>query len=1116
MKSGNSEDLVRLNRRGLGTGLSGGRIGLSIALLLTIGAVALGLGSGARLARVSAGTPARPPAFAPASNPSALSASQVRAAFGHLPLFFEPNQGQSDARVRFLARGNGYGLFLTGDEAVLALRTGRSRDAGTTVVRMALAESNPNAAVTGTDPLPGKSHYFIGNNPAKWHRNVPQFARVRYSDVYPGIDLVYYGSQGRLEYDFEVAPNADPGKVALRFQGPEKLELQPNGDLLLATTGGDVRLQAPRAYQKVGAEQRQVSGRFVLRAKNEVGFELGAYDRSHALIIDPVLSYSSYLGGSGDEACSAGGIIGTVTAGCPAIAVDTALNVYVAGSTTSADFPIVPVDTCPPTNTPAAFQCANAGAADVFVTKFSPVSSNPPYAIAFSTYLGGDGIDTSAGVAVDTGFNVDVAGTTGSTNFPTVNGFQVPPLSAGNHAFVSQLALDGSALLYSTYLAGTGTDTATGLGVDFRAKMYVTGTTTSPDFPTTTGAFQLTPKATNQFFFSKLDPTLVGPATLTYSTYIGGSTPSTGRTVGGGIAVDGVTPNPNVYITGGTDFSDLTTLNATQLYTAGLDVWVAKFNPVAATGAQLLYLTYLGGSGDDIGNGIAADSTGNAYITGSTTSTDFSFTPGTGVVTFQATLNCPGTTPPTPCPLSDAFVAKLGIPCTGTSCTTLNVPLNYFTYVGGSGTDVGLGIAADTIQGARVTGSTDSIDLPVTLLNAFQTAPGGGVDAFVGRIDTLATTNTAPGHSLSYLGGSGNDAGTGIATDAQQGTVSQGATYVAGETFSGDFPPANPLQASLNGPSDAFVSKVGPTVALAFSPAPTASPSPVGFGNEVTFEYTIVNNGDAVNNVTFSSAVPAGATFVSANLGSGTNTCTGGTSGTVLCNIGTLNSGGTSTANVIVTPTAPTTPNPAPTTLPDTAQVTVAGGNPTTASVTATVNDFTLNNPPPAPATATVVAGQFATYQVTVTPTGPIPSSVSMSCSSGLPTGAKCEFTTATIPNLSNGSAVSDTLNISTTLRTTTTVDLRPGGGPLYATWLPVSGLALLGLGIGGKMSRKRRVLGGILLVGLFMLALFQAGCGSSSSSTTTVQGTPAGTYTITISATSGATRTSSVILTVQ
>ena len=196
--------------------------------------------------------------------------------------------------------------------------------------------------------------------------------------------------------------------------------------------------------------------------------------------------------------------------------------------------------------------------------------------------------------------------------------------------------------------------------------------------------------------------------------------------------------------------------------------------------------------------------------------------------------------------------------------------------------------------------------------------------------------------------------------------------------------------------------------------------------------------------------------------------------------------------------------------------MTVAGGNPTTASVTATVNDFTLNNPPPAPATATVVAGQFATYQVTVTPTGPIPSSVSMSCSSGLPTGAKCEFTTATIPNLSNGSAVSDTLNISTTLRTTTTVDLRPGGGPLYATWLPVSGLALLGLGIGGKMSRKRRVLGGILLVGLFTLALFQAGCGSSSSSTTTVQGPPAGTYTITISATSGATRTSSVILTVQ
>lgn len=1149
---------MRLNRRGLGTGHARSRIGLSVALLLLIAAIAFDLGSGAWLARVAAGAAAaQPPVFAAASMAPSVSVPQVRAAFDHLPLIFEPNQGQSDARVKFLARGNGYGLFLTRDEAVLALRASLAspasgRDGGNrkspakrdSVVRMGLANANPGSAVNGTDQLPGKSHYFIGNDPARWHRNVPQFGRVRYQDVYPGIDLVYYGSRGRLEYDFEVSPNANPGQIALRFQGQEKLDLQPNGDLRLATSGGDLLLQAPRVYQEVGNEQRTVPGRFVLVSQDEVGFELGTYDRSRALIIDPVLSYSSYLGGSGDEACSVPGIVGSVTAGCPAITVDTALNVYVAGSTTSPDFPIVPVDTCPPANHPAAFQCTNAGNADVFVTKFTPVSSNPPYAVAFSTYLGGDGIDTSAGVAVDSSFDVDVAGTTDSTNFPTVGGFQAPPVSAGKHVFVSRLETDGSALLYSTYLASnTGADRATGLAVDQTGKIYVTGTTTSPSFPTsggfptTPGAFQLAPLAANALFISKLDPKLAGAASLLYSTYFGGGNPANGSISGGGIAVE-TTKNTNgvfnLYITGATNFlhvgdssTDFPLLNAFQVclddptnpttcptnVTAN-DIFVAKFNPSGATGAQLLYSTYLGGSGDDVGTGIAVDSIPNVYLTGKTTSTDFGFTPGTGVTTFQKLLNCPGTTKPTPCPLPDAFLAKLGVPCTGTTCTTTNVPLNYFTYLGGSGADAGFAVAVDNIQGARITGTTASSDLPVTA-NAFQPTPGGGVDAFVARIDTTATTNLAPGHSLSYLGGSGNDAGTSIATDVQPGTVSQGAVYVAGETFSGNFPTTNPLQAALNGTSDAFVSKVGPRVNLAFSPKSTASPSPVGVGNQLTFTYTIVNNGDQLSNVTFHSAVPAGATFVSANLGTGTNTCTGGSTGTVVCNIATFNSGATATANIIVTPTPPTTSNAAPVMLPDTAQVSVAGGNPTTDNVTATVNDFTLNSPPPAPATATVVAGKVATYQITVTPTGPIPSSVTLACS-GLPTGATCHFTTATIPNLNNGSAVSDTLNIDTTLRTTTTVDLRPGGGPVYAVWLPVSGLALLGLRIGGKMSGRRRLLGGIMLAAMFAMAAFQAGCGSSNTAKTIVQGTPAGSYPIIINATSGATRSSSVMLNVQ
>ena len=273
--------------------------------------------------------------------------------FGQLPLSFEPNQGQTDPQVKFLARGAGYGVFLTSDQAVLTLRR---PDKNSSVVRMQLAGANPVAAATGSSPLPGKSNYFIGNDPAKWHRGVPQFARVRYQGVYPGVDLVYYGNQGRLEYDFEVAPGADPSQIALRFQGQESANLDAGGNLILASGGDEVQLKAPRIYQEFGAEQRPVAGRFVLRQDGKVGFELAAYDRSRTLVIDPVLTYSTYFGGSGDEACST--ILGVASppSGCPAIAIDPSSNIYIAGSTTSTDFPVDP----PVATPPSAFQPALA------------------------------------------------------------------------------------------------------------------------------------------------------------------------------------------------------------------------------------------------------------------------------------------------------------------------------------------------------------------------------------------------------------------------------------------------------------------------------------------------------------------------------------------------------------------------------------------------------------------------------------------------------------------------------------------------------------------------------------------------------------------------------------
>ena len=1041
---------------------------------------------------------------------SAHSSQHVMAAYGQLPLMFEPNQGQSHSRVKFLARGNGYGLFLTAGEAVLSLQhsaVGGDASQAASVVRMAVVGGSAHASITGADELPGKSNYFIGNVPSRWHRDIPQFARVRYRGVYPGIDLVYHGNQGRIEYDFEVSPGRDPKQIALKFQGPKKLKLDNNGDLLLDLAGDALRLQKPQVYQTFGTTKRVISGAYKIRGSHEVGFQLGAYDRSRTLVIDPVLTYSTYLGGSGNEACSVITGTGRGVPSCPAIAVDLSDSAYIAGSTTSTDFPI-PVGGSP-------YQSTLKGKANIFIAKFDPTGTTLEYA----TYLGGNGTDIAAGDAVDAGANVYVAGTTSSTNFPTKGTnapFQATALSSGQHVFVSKLDPAGHTLLYSTYLSGTGTDIGSGVAIDPSGNTYVTGTTTSKEvatgFPSTVGSFQTKPATGSaiQFFMTELDPNFSGSSSMVYSTYFGGGNPSNGRAIGGGIAVQS---NTNVYITGGTNFlhvggaNDFPILNAYQgcldsapsvttcpTNVTALDAFVAAFDPYAATvgGAQLLYSTYLGGSADDVGYGIAVDSSLNTYVTGSTASTDFVL-PG-GAQTFQVTY---GGGP------SDAFLGMFGTVCTGTNCVTTGVPLDYFTYLGGSGTDVGLAITVDANQGARITGYTNSTNFPV-VNNPVQLSPGGGFDAFVARIDTTAVASGAPGNYATYLGGSGNDFGTGIAVDTQ------GSSYVAGETSSTNFlsaaPPQNPsFQSALNGSTDAFASKLGPILDL--SVGAIGSPTPVGVGNQVSFAYTITNNGDYTNNIIFTDTLAASgqASFVSATASPGN--CGAANGGTVACNIGSLNSTATATVTVVVTPS-------------------VAGilGNNGTVNVTGT-NYSAIPNPAPsvevndfniaaAPASITVPAGTPASYTVTLTPTGNIPNSISVNCGSGLPTGATCTATTNPFPNLSNGPA-STVLVIGTTARVTTTTRLWRNPS-LYAAWLPLGGLTLLGVGMGGKGSRRRRLLMALVLVGFFSLILFQAGC-SSTASTTTVTGTPAGTYIVTVNATSGtATHSTTVTLVVQ
>ncbi len=1078
---------MRLNRRGLGTGVLWRRILPSAVVLVTSAVAVLVLGSKVRMSSATPVADSSP--FE--THSTSKSAPATLTAYGHLPLMFEPNLGQADPNVKFMAHGGGYGLFLTDRAAVLSLRhtgSGKQIAAPTSVIRMQLVGARAGSAPQGTEPLPGKSNYLIGHDPAKWHRGVPQFARVRYPQVYAGVDLVYYGKQGQLEYDFEVSPGVDPKKIQLNFVGNKSLKLEA-GDLVLKTADGSIRLQAPRVYQSDGETQSKVDGRFLLLAADTVGFEIGAYDRSKTLVIDPVLSYSTYLGGTGSEVF-------------PTIAVDSGFNMYVSGSTSSTDFPSA---TAPTTAAP-----------NVFVAKLNDTGSS----IVFATYFGGNGTDATVGIAVDAGGNSYIAGTTTSTDLPTPNGFQTTGKTPGTHAFVAVLDSTGATVKYATYLSGSGTDTASGVALDDKGFVYVIGTTDSTDFPTapTAGTLQSTLEGSKAFFVSKVDPSTSGTNSLPFSTYFGGGNPSSGTVAGGGVAVDNNTSGSNVYITGGTNFAFTGTNTATDFPiknayqaclnsaasvttcpapsgTPAMDAFIAKINPGTTTGPQLLYSTYVGGTGDDIGNGIAIDASGNAYITGSTSSSDF---PKATIAQFQTTYGGGAT---------DAFVAKINNPITGTGTTTTNVQLTYSTYLGGSGADVGNAIVVDGIQGARIIGTTNSADLSSKVLNPIQGTIGGLHDAFVARLDTVKGGSSGTNQFLTFLGGSGEDAGTGIALDSSTNT------YVAGETASGNFPTASPFQGSPSGPQDAFVAKLGPTLNLALTVANPSSTS-VNAGNQVSFVYTITNNGDTTANVAFQDNLGTGsgtapATFVSATA-SGGSCPTTPTNNTVLCNLGILNGGATATVTVNLTPTGSGT-------LGNSGTVIVGGQFSKSATATpVTVNTFTVTTPPNG-ASQTVVAGNPANYQIILTPKQTYSASISLTCSAGLPSGGSpstCTFTTTPV-TLQGTSPSQVALTISTFPRTTTTVELLPRSCPFYAVWLPIAGLAFFGVGL-RKRACKGRVLGALLFLLLMTIVALQPACGGHSSTTTTT-GTPAGTYTITVSATSGTfSQTTPITLVVQ
>jgi len=908
-----------------------------------------------------------PAALNDSANLTVLAApppNQIHVSLAGLLLSFEPNLGQTDPRVKFISRGPGYTLFLAKNEAVLAMQESGARSqksgqerrplsvarspslsernskfkiqdstarlapnsntAPPSVLRLRLLGASVRAKVAGLDELPGKSNYFIGKDPKKWHTHVPTYSRVRYQSVYPGVDLVYYGKGGQLEYDFVVAPRADPSAIRLaiastrqpgsgqKAEGKTSLRIAPNGDLIVTQAGCGLRFHKPIVYQEhlgahsgpsiveskaqllwtaqntqlapisqrawsrpegrgfspaelaapnslfypepraaprprgcagPGTEERlegscrggakappfprpggefggttdhgqrgpanpksniqnriYVDARYVLKPDGVVTFEIAPYDTALPLIIDPVLSYSTYLGGSDMDYANA-------------IAVDSSGNAYVTGYTASVDFPVVN----PVQGTPGGGTCSEDGTAtpcfDAFVSKLNSTGT----ALVYSTYLGGSDEDYGASVAVDSSGDTYVAGYTYSTNFPVQNALQ-PNNAGGVDAFVTELSPDGASLIYSTYWGGSLDDVGTGIAVDSNGNAYLSGYTESTDFPVTSGAFQTVyGDGAHNGFVVKFNS---GGAQVGYSTYLGGS----GDDYAYAAAVDSA---GDAYVTGATNSTNFPTLNALQPNYAGgqcavapntfpcFDAFISKLNPA---GSALLFSTYLGGTGSDYGYAIALDSSHDAYITGYTTSQNFPITSGAFQSVFGGSY--------------DVFVAKLN---------SSGSALGYSTYLGGSGTQVAYGIAVDSNGAAYVTGYNYGGNFPTA--NPVQAQNAAFYDAFVSVLDPTGSFLLFS----TYLGGSQDDFGRGIALDPSANV------YVAGATFSPDFPiTSNAFQPSYGGgPYDAFVTAYNaPAVpVVAISPASyqfanqavgtSSSPEPISLSNNGYVALTI-------------------------------------------------------------------------------------------------------------------------------------------------------------------------------------------------------------------------------------------------------------------------------------
>ncbi len=682
--------------------------------------------------------------------------NSAKSGFGKIPLTFEENLGQANDSVQFISRSMGGTLLLSPTETKIALPQKSSekankikspKSAANDLWQMTLRGANSQASGRGVEPLPGKSNYLIGKDSSQWRKNVSNFAKAEFGEIYPGVDIIYYGNQEKLEYDFIVKPAADPEQIRLGFDRAKQVSLDADGNLLIKTGAGIITQKKPFAYQEQNGVPQEIACHFnLLDDKNAgegsvVGFEVGEYDRDQKLVIDPVLVYSTYLGGSGGDlfnseqgnkiladaagnayvvgvtpspdfptlsplqtarggsdcfvtklgANGSGLIFSTFLGGsqndvCTGMDLDSAGNIYVTGQTLSDDFPLV-----------NAFQSVNKGNGDAFIAKLNPDGS----AIVFSTFLGGASTESPSSIKLDQGGNICVGGSTASSDFPLMNPVQGSP-QGGFDSFVTKFNPAGSALIFSTYFGGSADDFAAGPAVDAAGNIYLAGTTSSRNFPVTAGVFQSVKNGSDDAFVFKLG----NAGNLVYSTYIGGS----GIDNAGDIAVDG---RGNVITTGFTRSLNFPRKNAFQPSKGGtVDSFVTK---LSADGKSLVFSTYLGGGELQRGFGVATDSIGNVYASGRTNSGDFP---------LKKPLQDFGG-------LDDIYVAKF----------TPEGALTFSTPLGGDTNDLGTRIAADDNGNIYVTGFAD-FGLRTTA-GAFQPNLAGGVDAFVSKINT--DTRTARG-----------------------------------------------------------------------------------------------------------------------------------------------------------------------------------------------------------------------------------------------------------------------------------------------------------------------------------------------------------------------------------